>query len=89
MPSTLTPTFFSDRISTIDNVTSAAIYHALQGANLLDLHDKLRADPRCVSGFIWPKLPEAENAMTPNLDDEARRYLWSPSSIDHGHADFG
>ena len=46
MPSTLTPTFFSDRISTIDNVTSAAMYHALQGANLLDLHNKLRADPR-------------------------------------------
>ena len=47
MPRPLTPGFFSDRIANIDNATSAAMYHALQGANLLDLHDKLLADPRC------------------------------------------
>ena len=46
MPRALTPRFFSDRIANIDNATSAAMYHALQGANLLDLHDKLLADPR-------------------------------------------
>ena len=46
MPRALTPGFFSDRIESIDNATSAAMYHALQGANLLDLHDKLLADPR-------------------------------------------
>ena len=46
MPRALTPTFFSDRIPGIDNATSAAMYHALQGANLLDLHDRLLADPR-------------------------------------------
>ena len=46
MPRALTPAFFSDRTATIDNATSAAMYHALQGANLLDLHDKLLADPR-------------------------------------------
>ena len=46
MPRALTPGFFSDRIESIDNATGAAMYHALQGANLLDLHDKLLADPR-------------------------------------------
>ena len=46
MPRALTPEFFSDRIANIDNATSTAMYHALQGANLLDLHDKLLADPR-------------------------------------------
>ena len=46
MPRPLTPTFFSDRIPSISNETSAAMFHALQGANLLDLHDKLLADPR-------------------------------------------
>ena len=46
MPRPLTPTFFSDRIPSIGNETSAAMFHALQGANLLDLHDKLLADPR-------------------------------------------
>ncbi len=46
MPRALTPTFFSERIPGIDNATSTAMYHALQGGNLLDLNDKLLADPR-------------------------------------------
>lgn len=46
LPRPITPTFFSDRIASMDNATSAAIYHALQGAHMLDLHDMLVQDPR-------------------------------------------
>ena len=46
LPRPITPTYFSDRISSVDNATSAAIYHALQGAHMLDLQDMLVQDPR-------------------------------------------
>lgn len=46
LPRPITPTYFSDRISSMDNATSAAIYHALQGAHMLDLQDMLVQDPR-------------------------------------------
>ena len=68
MPRPLTPSFFSDRIAGIDNVTSAAIYHALQGANLLDLHDKLLADPRQVPS---PLSPAPQNFAQPSLECSA------------------
>ncbi|BDA47549.1 hypothetical protein COCOBI_10-3970 [Coccomyxa sp. Obi] len=46
LPRPITPTFFSDRMASLDNATSAAIYHALQGAHMLDLQDMLVQDPR-------------------------------------------
>ena len=47
LPRPITPSSFSDRIQAVDNVTSAAMYAALQGAHLLDLKDMLVQDPRC------------------------------------------
>ena len=47
LPRPVTPATFSDAIQSIDNGTSAAMYHALQGAHLLDLRDMLVQDPRC------------------------------------------
>lgn len=46
LPRPITPASFSDRIQAVDNVTSAAMYAALQGAHLLDLKDMLVQDPR-------------------------------------------
>lgn len=46
LPRPITPTFFSDRMASLDHATSAAIYHALQGAHMLDLQDMLVQDPR-------------------------------------------
>ena len=46
LPRAITPGSFSDRIQAVDNVTSAAMYAALQGAHLLDLKDMLVQDPR-------------------------------------------
>lgn len=46
LPRAIMPASFSDRIQAVDNVTSAAMYAALQGAHLLDLKDMLVQDPR-------------------------------------------
>ena len=59
LPRPITPSMFSDRIQSVDNATSAAIYHALQGAHLLDLHDMLVQDPRYVCSTHSPQLEEA------------------------------
>ena len=48
LPRPVHATTFSDAIQGIDNGTSAAMYHALQGAHLLDLKDMLVQDPRFV-----------------------------------------
>jgi hypothetical protein len=60
LPRPITPTLFSQRIQSIDNGTSAAMYHALQGAHMLDLHDMLVQDPRYWRGLAYFDFGSAE-----------------------------